>query len=407
MARSLSLATYLAFARRQPVANAPEQSARPIGELVWVHCSEPPRARSAARLGQRLTRQRPGSSLLLTVSEAKSQAHVQNDKAISATLPSEHPHDVRRFLEHWQPDLMIWMGPWLRPSLIEEAYRRSIPSILLEADTPGVEKQLWRWSPEPTRATLERFSVILAVNEAATARLRRTLPNPGPVIKTSGKVQEDNPVLPCRDEYLEEVRVALGGRPVWLAAYVQPQELPVILAAYRKVLKLSHRMLLIVVPDKPVHVQNMREMIARSELRLAEWDDGIFPDDNTHVLLTETTDELGLWYRIAPITFMGASLVPGTGGYDPLEPASLGSAILYGPNVRRHLESFSRLAEAGGARIVNDAASLTAALTQLTAPDQVAAMAHAGWQVISEGAEITDEIVTLSHRLLDERETAA
>jgi 3-deoxy-D-manno-octulosonic-acid transferase len=106
---------------------------------------------------------------------------------------------------------------------------------------------------------------------------------------------------------------------------------------------------------------------------------------------------------MAPVSFLGGSLVAGHNCVDPLEAAALGSAILYGPRVGKHLQSYSRLAAAGAARIINDSAALGMAVSRLVAPDQAAIMAHAGWDVISEGAALTDRISDLVQDTLDLR----
>ena len=89
------------------------------------------------------------------------------------------------------------------------------------------------------------------------------------------------------------------------------------------------------------------------------------------------------------------------GGCDPLDAAALGSAVLYGPKVRHYMASYSRLAAAGAARIVNDSDALGAAVSTLIAPEHAAAMAHAGWDVISQGAALTDRVLDLVQDALD------
>ena len=111
-------------------------------------------------------------------------------------------------------------------------------------------------------------------------------------------------------------------------------------------------------------------------------------------------------YRLAPVTFLGGSLVSGVGGRDPFEAAALGSAILYGPNVGRYLAAYSRLASVGAARIVKDAETLAGAVQRLSAPDQAAAMAHAAWEVVTQGAEATDRLLDLLQDTLDLAEVA-
>ena len=156
---------------------------------------------------------------------------------------------------------------------------------------------------------------------------------------------------------------------------------------------------MILVPDDETEGREFRQMLHDTGFRTAVWSEGEMPDETTQILLADTRGEMGLWYRLAPVTFMGSSLMPGHGGRDPYEPAALGSAILYGPNVGRYLAAYSRFAAAGAARIVKDSDSLAAAVQQCLAPDKAAQMATAGWEVASEGAEVTDAFRWASTRV--------
>ncbi|WP_422048250.1 3-deoxy-D-manno-octulosonic acid transferase [Shimia sp.] len=404
MPRSLGLTTYLAFARRQPPQLAAITTPRPAGELVWLHCADPKRVRTLAKLGQRLTRQRGASAFLITTPQSKPPQGLP-EEAIWQSCPSENPNDIKAFLIHWQPDLCLWLGPELRPALIDAVFERNIPSVLLEANRTKIDQKR-RWGPEPTRATLMRFTKIFAQGKEARSRFKKLLPETAE-ITLSGELMEEAQALPVQDSDLEELRASLSGRPVWLAARLQPKELPLVLNAYRQMLRLSFRTLLVVVPDNAEDAPDMHRTIQEDGWRVADWEAGDFPGEDTQVLFAQTPDELGLWYRLAPVSLVGSSLVAGAGGRDPLEPAALGSAILYGPSVRRYLNSYTRLANVGAARIVKDAESLTAALMFLAAPDQAAAMAHAGWQVVSDSAAVSDMVIEHAHALLDQQEAVS
>ncbi len=207
--------------------------------------------------------------------------------------------------------------------------------------------------------------------------------------------------LPYHASDHEDLSALLRGRPVWLAAMLQQNEIDTVLDAHRTVSKLAHRALLIVVPDDPAQGDEFETVLEEGGWRYVVWSEGQMPGETTQVLLADTRGELGLWYLIASTTFMGSSLYPGQVGRDPNEPAAHGSAIPYGPNVRRYLSSYSRFAEAGAARIVRDAPTLAAAVERLIAPDQSAAMAHAARDVASKGAEVTDQILDLVQDTLD------
>lgn len=220
-------------------------------------------------------------------------------------------------------------------------------------------------------------------------------------IAVAGVFREGAIVLPCNAAERDELADLLRGRPIWLAAMVQPGELGIVLDAHRAVARVTHRIFLILAPDDETRADQFRSALDAAGMRYCTWSQGQMPEETTQVLLADTRGDMGLWYRLATITLMGSSLEPGNAGRDPNEPAAHGSAIVYGPNVRRYLSSYKRYAEAGAARIVRDSDTLAAALGQLIAPDQSAVMAHAAWDVASAGAGVTDRILDLIQDTLD------
>ena len=102
---------------------------------------------------------------------------------------------------------------------------------------------------------------------------------------------------------------------------------------------------------------------------------GLLPDRGTDVYVVDTIGELGLVYRLAPIVFMGGSLVR-HGGQNPIEAAKLGAAILHGPHVWNFSEIYAALDDARGAEEVLDvnrlAVRVGAWLTDAAARKQVA-----------------------------------
>jgi 3-deoxy-D-manno-octulosonic-acid transferase len=220
-------------------------------------------------------------------------------------------------------------------------------------------------------------------------------------VTVAGALQEGGVAPPCDETAHHDLTVALQGRPAWLAAMVHPDELSVTTEAHRAALRLAHRLLLVIVPDDAADESGFAATLDDEGWRVARWSRGELPGETTQILLVDGPGEMGLWYRLAPVSFLGGSIVSGAGGHDPYQPAALGSAILYGPNVGGFLGAYSRLAGAGAARIVKDAPTLAAAVSQLNAPDHAAQMAHAAWEVVSDGAEVTDRLLALVEDTLD------
>ena len=404
MARSLSLAAYRAYVKRGPVPDYTPVRARPKGELVWAHATSPTRLVALVDLTGRLAAQRGAITILITydpalVSQKRiDKLTISQKELITEALPADHPATVARFLDHWAPDVCLWTGGFLRPNMVLNAADRKVPLFLIDASENGFDSRKERWFPEVTRQLLKCFSVIMAQSDTARQRLLKIGLNPKSVELTP-LLRPGGQALPCNMDELDDLANQLAGRPIWLAADVQPDEVDLVLQAHRTAARLAHRLLLILVSATPN--EKLADRVASQGLRVSNWAHGNAADELTQVLVVDSPDDLGLWYRLAPLAFVGSSLVSGYGGRNPFVAATLGSAILYGPNVGDHLDSYSRLASAGAARIVKDADGLGTSVLRLIAPDLAASMAHAGWEIVSEGAELTDRVVDLMQDALD------
>lgn len=177
-------------------------------------------------------------------------------------------------------------------------------------------------------------------------------------------------------------------------------ELEQVSAAHRQASRRAHRLLLILVPALASDAPEMAMRLRDDGFVVACRSEGDEPDEATQIYLADGTAEMGLWYRLAPFSFMGGTL-EGAGGRHPFEPAGLGSAVLHGPNTAGHAPFYQRLASAGASRAVRSAADLGNAVEVLLAPDKAAAMAHAAWDVTSSGAEVTNRVVELIRARLD------
>lgn len=403
MSRSLSLAAYLAYARRAGRAGPIPDQVRPKGPLIWAHAVDAARADTLVHLAERLASQRRGFHLLLTTTSAAPVRVDAGGSVLWQPVPEDNVPAAEAFLAHWRPDIGVWTGGDLRPALLICAARQAIPLFLVDADETYLERASWRWFPDMPRAVLGLFTEILTRTESA-ARLVRRFGAPERIVSVTGPFQEGAMTLPYNSAERDEMAGLLRSRPIWLAAKIQKAEVETILESHREVSRLAHRSLLIIVPDVDDDRAEICATLAQQGWRTAVRSEGEMPSETTQVILADTPGEMGLWYRLAPVTFMGSSLVSGQHGRDPNEPAAHGSAILYGPNVGRYLNRYSRYAEAGAARIVRNSQTLTAAVQRLIAPDQAAVMAHAAWDVASKGAAVTDRIQDMLLDRLDRLE---
>ena len=388
---SLSLTAYKALARSTKIPQADPYPERPKGPIIWGVVHDDASAQALLHLVERLRQLRGPIALLVTYVEKAPKLKTRKDVFCHA-LPVDTSETAKRFLDHWRPTLCLWFGGELNPALIAEAKKAKIPMSLLSGDEALLDQAIWRWLPSLARETLSAFDTLAARDDNAYRALRK-MDNARRDIPIQGALQVAVMPPSVNESVFEEVTNDLNGRPVWLAVQIQENELKDVLKAHRAMIKMNHRLVLILVAASfPVSVE-ARQLLKAKGWRVCHWEDGDPIEETTQVVLVEEPEEMGLWFRVAPLCFLGSSLASDGTGYDPYIPATLGSAIIYGPNTGTHRRSFSRLAAAGAARIVKDAKSLTQAVEMLLAADQSALMAHAAWVTISEGAEATDAVI--------------
>lgn len=375
--------------------------ARPDAPLVWIHVGNETEAMGIPEVVDRLHEERDDLAVLI------STARHGPDELFASRLPPDvilqhAPYDIGpgaiAFLEHWRPDVAVWADNSLNPGLIEATHAASVPLFLVDARVP--ERPGWRWLPGLRRALLRRFTHVLAGDKRAAAGLA-ALGVPAGRIEATGFLQEGTAPLPCSQAERDSLAEILAARPVWLVAGATPKEARRVADVHRNAIRRSHRLLLVIVPDDEANGPTLAEWLEGEGwvTGLRSRDDD--PEPDVEVFVADLPDELGLWYRLSPLALIGGTLGGDGPVRNPYEAAALGSAVLFGPHTGMWRESFERLHEVGAARAVNGVADLTLAVETLLAPDKVAAMAAAAWEVTTSGAEATDRVVDLVMDALD------
>ena len=373
---------------------------RPDGPLIWFHAASVGESVALLELIRRLLEERDDLHVLVTtgtMTSAEVMGERLPDRAIHHFIPLDAKAFVTRFLDHWRPDLAVWTESELWPTLITETDARGIPMILLNARMSKASHDKWRFLRGMAKSLLNRFDHALVQDDLTEIYLRR-LGMPQDRMEVTGTLKEGAAALPADEAELSQMRSELGGRPVWLAASTHPGEEKQVLEAHRAILRSNPRLLLILVPRHANRGDDLAEMLQADGWSFSRRAADEGPTAEAQVYLADTMGELGLWYRLAPVSFVGGSLEP-IGGHNPFEPAALGSVILHGPYVTNFIDIYQRLTEARAARLVSSPESMGEAVNELLAPDRAATMAHAAWEVVSAGADVTDRALDL---LLDE-----
>ncbi|HQT75837.1 MAG: hypothetical protein B7Z80_21190 [Rhodospirillales bacterium 20-64-7] len=340
---------------------------RPPGKLLWMHAASIGETMSILPVLEAL---RSGVTVLLTTGTVTSQAILEqripalglSGVVLHRFAPLDVPAWVRRFLAHWQPDAACFIESELWPNQLAACQRRGIPLMLLNARMSDRSFSRWRHVPSLAAHVLGMFAAIRARGEQDADRLRAL---GAPHVENAGDLKFAAPPLPVDQAELDRLRRIVGGRPVWLAASTHPGEDDLVAEVHRTLVRIHPGLLTIVAPRHPDRGQALAASLnaPRRSAGEAPPAEGLW--------IADTLGELGLWYRLAPVAFVGRSLLPPGGGQNPLEPARLGCAIAVGPYTGNFMNHVELLRHAGGLTEITDGESLAGFVdTMLRNPDQ-------------------------------------
>ncbi|HTV89291.1 MAG TPA: glycosyltransferase N-terminal domain-containing protein [Stellaceae bacterium] len=375
--------------------------ARPAAPLVWVHAASVGEAQSVLALAERILAERPAIQLLMTtgtVASARLLAGRMPARARHQFVPIDLPRAVGRFLDHWRPDLAIWVESELWPNLVLATRRRGIPMVLLNGRLSAGTLVRWRRLPGLIRPVLQAFDLCLAQDAAQAERFRILGARAAGSV---GDLKAAAPPLASDPAALAELRRQVGDRPVWLAASTHAGEEEIVAAAHCAVARNCPRLLTIIAPRHPVRGPALAAMLRTRGLRCARRAGGDAITDAASFYLADTLGELGLFFRLAGIAFIGGSLVA-EGGHNPFEAARLGCVVLHGPDMSNCAAMAAALDDAGAGLPIADAASLAAAVARLLAdPGECGGRAAAAVRVAAEGAGVLASVAARLDPFLD------
>ncbi len=337
---------------------------RPSGPLVWLHAASVGETASVLALMQRIVEERPRIGIMATTGTVAAARLLETrlpEGVLHQFVPVDLPRPVERFLDHWRPDLAIWVESELWPNLVLETHRRGIPMLLLNARLSERSGTRWRALPGLIRPMLQAFALCLAQDEIQVERLRRLGARS---VVSAGDLKTAAEPLAADPAALDQLRHQIGARPVWLAASTHPGEEEIAAAVHHSITRSHPGLLTIIAPRHPVRGEAIAKMLQERGLCVARRAAGEPIAPNTDIYLADTLGELGLFFRLSGIAFIGGSLT-GKGGHNPFEAARLDCAVLHGPDMANCAAMADALAAAGASESVRDAETLARAVTRL------------------------------------------
>jgi 3-deoxy-D-manno-octulosonic-acid transferase len=287
-----------------------------------------------------------------TVASAVLMARRLPSGVIHQYVPLDAPKAAARFLDHWRPDLIVFVESEIWPGLLLQAKGRGARLALLSARMSQSSLKGWARARGAARVVFGAFDLVMAQdNETAQGLTALGARDDGRLnLKLAGAPLATDPVR------LAALQTAAAGRPVLLAASTHPGEDEIVRDAFAA---LAPGALLVIVPRHPVRGPAVAALFEGAGL--ASRGD---PFGASAVYVADTLGELGLWFALARTALVGGSLLPGPGGHNPVEPAHLGCLILTGPHIDNWRGIYAALTQADAVSVVKDAPTLALAFAE-------------------------------------------
>lgn len=364
---------------------------KPEGPLIWFHAASVGESIAILPLIQSITQEYESVSVLITTGTVTS-ANVLESKLPQRTyhhyVPVDKLHTVRRFLNHWKPDVAVFVESELWPNLVLETYKYGSAMLQVNAKISENSMQRWQNYGNAIHEMLACFKLTLAQTEADKDRMQKLGASN---VKYLGNLKFEAPPLPADPKTMGSLVTMIGERPLWLAASTHPDEENQIAAAH-KLLKEHHADLLtIIVPRHPERGLDISRELEKQKLTTALRSEDQPIKDSTDIYIADTLGELGVFYRLSGIVFMGGSLVD-HGGQNPLEAIRLDSAILAGPHTKNFDTIYKELEATSGMLRVRNIDELFNQVEHLMLDHEFQeSVAQAAAKVLDEKAGVLNE----------------
>jgi 3-deoxy-D-manno-octulosonic-acid transferase len=324
---------------------------RPEGPLVWIHAASVGESISVIPLVNAILADRPDAHVLMTtgtVTSARLMAERLPARAFHQFAPVDLAGCVAPFLDHWRPDLAIWVEQELWPNMILETVARDVPMALVNARLSDRSFATWRRAGAAARQILQSFSVCLVQDEDVGRKLSALGARE---VVAAGNLKFAGDPLPFDADALAALQLQIGSRPCWLAASTHEGEEAIAATIHTRLAARHRDILTIIAPRHPERGDTICAMLRAKGLHAAQRSRGEAITPDTAIYVADTLGEMGVLYRAAPLVFMGGSLVP-HGGQNPLEPARLGCAVLSGPYIGNFQAVYHALSKAQACQIL-------------------------------------------------------
>ena len=375
---------------------------RPEGKLIWMHGASVGESVSMLPLIQRLLETYTDAYVMVTTGTTTSAEIMSKrlpERAFHQYLPIENPIFANRFIKHWRPDVALWFESEFWPAMLSCIKKKNIPLILVNGRISNKSFKRWQQFEFAIKELLNCFTLCLGQSEQDEYRLRvlgakNTL--------CLGNLKYAGLPLPIDENKKNEILQQIEGRTTWLVSSTHDDEEYKIGKFLKELKQKIPNILTFIAPRHPNRGIEIKERLQDElglNVALRSADEKITPE--TEVYIADTIGEMGIWYDLFPLVFVGGSLIP-HGGQNFMEPSRCRDAVIVGPHMHNFTDAINRAKKADGIIQVNDVIDLMSMVEHLlTNPDLLEAKRSLAYNWANGEAKVLDGIVEKIQCYLD------
>ena len=380
---------------------------RPNGPLVWLHAASVGEAQSALILLSAIGKTFHGINILVTTGTVTSATLMQrrlSGNTIHQYVPIDHPDWVGKFLDHWKPDLALWMESELWPNMLNGLKQRNVPAVLVNARLSDKSYRFWGMAKSFAKTLLDCFTLVLAQTEKDAGRFKNL--GAANVLITDNLKYSAAP-LPSDELALSTLTLGVGNRPCWVYASTHAGEEALACRVHKRVKEKLPDLLTVIVPRHPERRDEIANTCFENNVKFRLRGNTLtLPSSEDDIYIADTLGELGLFYTLCPIAMIGRSFSnDGGGGHNPIEAAQLGCAVITGPNNQFQTQLYEDMrADHAVTDVQNEDELVTALLEFLTEPELLRDIQIKTAAFVNRKTHVVDRVLTHLSPLLQNLE---
>ena len=316
---------------------------RAKGKLIWFHAASVGELMSIIPILEKFEKNEEIKTILITTNTLSSSRifdkKIKSKKIIHQFFPFDKDIFATKFLNHWLPDLVIFVESEIWPNFIFHIKNKKIPLILLNARITTKTYLRWKKITNFAKLIFSSFDMCLPQNKETEKYLK----NLGvKKIKNLGNLKFSKSRSISSNKLKKNISKMFQYKKIWCASSTHDGEEIFCGKTHIELKKQLKNIILVIIPRHVYRCNEIVEKLNKLNLKVHvhKGQSKFAPDAD--IYLVNTFGETQKFFNISKSVFLGGSIV-NHGGQNPIEPTRMGCTIYHGPHVNNFKDVYSYL----------------------------------------------------------------